>query len=111
MTSHLGLFLFICAEEPGQQSKRLKGDVDSESRSSMESGPPVIISEALANFFGTNVREMLQSEVLGRIWKYVKVNHLEVGSHILVSFFWFLSEFAIYCDITSYSFFFFLVKS
>lgn len=41
--------------------------------------PSVIISEALANFFGVDGREMLQSEVLRRIWEYIKVNHLEVG--------------------------------
>ncbi|KAI4307934.1 hypothetical protein L6164_031058 [Bauhinia variegata] len=39
--------------------------------------PSVVISEALANFFGISGREMLQSEVLGRIWEYIKVNRLE----------------------------------
>ena len=47
---------------------------------SAESGPVVIISELLANFFGTGEREMLHSEVLGRIWEYIKVNQLEVGN-------------------------------
>lgn len=73
------------------RSKKLKVDVEPATESA-ESGPPathssllapessppaVIISEALANFFGTGEREMLQSEALGRVWEYIKVNHLE----------------------------------
>ena len=46
---------------------------------SSESGPYVVISEALANFFGISEREMLQSEVLRRVWEYIEVNHLEVS--------------------------------
>ena len=45
-----------------------------------EPTPSVIISDALANFFGITEREMLQSEVLRRIWEYIKVNQLEVNS-------------------------------
>ena len=40
--------------------------------------PSVVISEALASFFGVDGREMLQSEVLRRIWEYIRANHLEV---------------------------------
>lgn len=45
-----------------------------------EPTPSVIISDALANFFGITEREMLQSEVLRRIWEYIKVNRLEVNN-------------------------------
>ncbi|KAL0398850.1 UNVERIFIED_CONTAM: hypothetical protein Sradi_2228300 [Sesamum radiatum] len=49
---------------------------------------PVIISDALAKFFGTGAREMLQSEALGRVWEYIKVNQLEDP----------LSSMVIHCD-------------
>ena len=38
----------------------------------------VVISDALATFFGTEEKEMLQSEALKRIWDYIKENQLEV---------------------------------
>ncbi|KAL6311056.1 hypothetical protein AAG906_011741 [Vitis piasezkii] len=63
-------------KQSGEQSKKLKVDAGAGTKSS-ESGPYVVISEALANFFGTSGREMLQSEVLRRVWEYIKVNHLE----------------------------------
>ena len=50
---------------------------------SAEPTPSVIISDALANFFGITGREMLQSEVLRRIWEYIKVNQLEVSNRKL----------------------------
>ncbi|BAT88573.1 hypothetical protein LR48_Vigan09g063000 [Vigna angularis] len=56
--------------------KKQKVDVDSGKRIT-EPTPSVIISDALANFFGITEREMLQSEVLRRIWEYIKVNRLE----------------------------------
>jgi|UniRef100_A0A2N9HX00 upstream activation factor subunit UAF30 len=68
----------IISLEPTKQSgsKKSKVDVESAMRSS-DPGPSVIISEALANFFGVGEREMLQSEVLRRIWEYIKLNNLE----------------------------------
>ncbi|KAF5199246.1 Upstream activation factor subunit spp27 [Thalictrum thalictroides] len=36
-----------------------------------------IISDALARFFGTEEREMTQSEAVRRIWEYIKANRLE----------------------------------
>lgn len=63
-----------------EQSGSKKPKVDPESvPKSTESGPSVIISEALATFFGVGGREMLQSEVLRRIWEYIKLHNLEVG--------------------------------
>ncbi|KAG7957764.1 hypothetical protein I3843_11G191500 [Carya illinoinensis] len=72
---------------PLSGSKKAEVDVDSAMKSS-ESGPSVIISEALANFFGVGEREMLQSEVLRRIWEYINLNNLEDPS----------SSMSIHCD-------------
>ncbi|XP_068311560.1 uncharacterized protein [Pyrus communis] len=55
---------------------------------STEPSPSLIISEALANFFGAGVREMIQSEVLMRIWEYIKAHHLEDPQN----------QMAIHCD-------------
>lgn len=71
----------ILAEQPGQNSKKLKASVESESKTT-DTVPIVIISEALANFFGTDEREMSQAEVLRQVWEYIKVNQLEVGNQI-----------------------------
>lgn len=71
--------LFVFAGESGQP-KRLKEDVEPTTESREPSPPPMIISEALAQFFGTGEREMLQSEALSRVWDYIKANQLEVGS-------------------------------
>lgn len=73
----------ILAEQSGEQSKKLKVDAGAGTKSS-ESGPYVVISEALANFFGTSGREMLQSEVLRRVWEYINVNHLEVSRYLSI---------------------------
>ncbi|KAF7150987.1 hypothetical protein RHSIM_Rhsim02G0099300 [Rhododendron simsii] len=59
------------------QAKRLKEDVEPATESREPSPPPMIISEALAQFFGTGEREMLQSEALSRVWDYIKANRLE----------------------------------
>lgn len=68
----------IIALEPSKKPapKKQKVDVESAARSA-EPAPSVIISDSLANFFGITAREMLQSEVLRRIWEYIKVNQLE----------------------------------
>lgn len=71
----------MLAEQTGQNSKKLKANIEPESKSA-DSVPIVIISEALANFFGTSEREMSQAEVLRQVWEYIKVNQLEVGNQI-----------------------------
>lgn len=66
--------------DPTKQSgeaKRLKVENESTTETSECSPSPVMISEALAKFFGTGQTEMLQSEALSRVWEYIKVNHLE----------------------------------
>ncbi|CAI9787795.1 unnamed protein product [Fraxinus pennsylvanica] len=59
-----------------QNSKKPKVDVESGSQND-DPVPIVIISEALANFFGSDEREMSQAEVLRQIWEYIKVHQLE----------------------------------
>lgn len=71
----------ILAEEPVPHSKKLKSTA-AEIVSSVEprsDGYTVIISDALAKFFGTRERQMLQSEASRRIWDYIKRNQLEVS--------------------------------
>ncbi|KAK4278385.1 hypothetical protein QN277_016238 [Acacia crassicarpa] len=65
--------------EPTKQPvrKKQKVDVESGTQSAESASLSVIISDTLANFFGTAGREMLQSEVLRRIREYIKVNQLE----------------------------------
>ncbi|KAK6149678.1 hypothetical protein DH2020_017203 [Rehmannia glutinosa] len=70
------------------QAKKLKVEDDSADQKTDSSLVPVIISDALAKFFGTGEREMLQSEALGRVWEYIKVNQLEDP----------LSSMVIHCD-------------
>lgn len=65
--------------EQSVQAKRLKGEDESARQSPDSSLLPVILSDPLAKFFGTGEREMLQSEALGRVWEYIKVNQLEVS--------------------------------
>lgn len=75
------VFFVLVTSEKSAAPKRPKVVVESGTNSA-EAGPYVIISEALANFFGFDQKEMLQSEVLRRIWEYIKVNKLEVGKTI-----------------------------
>ncbi|KAJ0017522.1 uncharacterized protein LOC116137653 [Pistacia vera] len=70
----------IIALEPtkeASQAKRFKVDTQSTTESTESVPSPVIISEALAKFFGTGGREMLQAEASKRVWEYIKVNQLE----------------------------------
>ncbi|XP_022886574.1 uncharacterized protein LOC111402471 isoform X1 [Olea europaea var. sylvestris] len=59
-----------------QNLKKPKVDVESRSQND-DPVPIVIISEALANFFGSDEREMSQAEALRQIWEYIKVHQLE----------------------------------
>lgn len=72
----------IISLEPTKPSSSKKARVESEPAIAVKAAEPsvcpsVIISEALASFFGVDGREMLQSEVLRRIWEYIRANHLE----------------------------------
>lgn len=85
--AHLIYFFFLLTEQPAQSAKKAKLEAESGGESA-NSVPIVIISEALANFFGTAEKEMSQAEVLRQVWEYIKVNQLEVG-YYLFSFFCF----------------------
>ncbi|KAL3851162.1 hypothetical protein ACJIZ3_013044 [Penstemon smallii] len=63
-------------KQTAQNSKKPKVDVESDSKSD-DPVPIVIISEALADLFGTDEREISQAEVLRQMWEYIKVNQLE----------------------------------
>ncbi|XP_019433764.1 PREDICTED: uncharacterized protein LOC109340506 isoform X2 [Lupinus angustifolius] len=68
----------IITLEPTKQPVPKKQKVELESGTkSAEPAPSIIVSDALANFFGIAGREMIQSEVLKRMWEYIKVNQLE----------------------------------
>ncbi|XP_010270124.1 PREDICTED: uncharacterized protein LOC104606552 [Nelumbo nucifera] len=64
-------------KESGQDSKRIKLDVESTTESAEAGQSLVVISDALAKFFGTGEREMIQAEALRCLWEYIKLNHLE----------------------------------
>ncbi|KAL6544524.1 hypothetical protein OROMI_023386 [Orobanche minor] len=70
----------IIALEPtkqtAQRTKKQKVDVETGGHSD-DSVPIVMISDALASFFGTDEREMSQAEVLRQMWEYIKVHQLE----------------------------------
>ncbi|KAM7252114.1 hypothetical protein ACFE04_023997 [Oxalis oulophora] len=67
----------IIALEPTKKSGAKKQKIDLESVPITNESPSIIISEALANFCGISEREILQSEVLRRIWEYINLNNLE----------------------------------
>lgn len=72
---------FFVAEDLGPGAKRLKVmNVESSAECTGPRASPVIISSALANFLGTGEREMQQSEVISRVWEYIRINRLEVSS-------------------------------
>lgn len=64
-------------KDAGPVAKRLKVEnVESATECTEPGAPLVIISTALARFFGTGEREMLQSEVMRRVWEYIRINQL-----------------------------------
>lgn len=66
--------------EGASQAKRVKIEVEPAPVSNDNGSSSVVISEALSKFLGTGEKEMIRSEALRRVWEYIKVNHLEVGS-------------------------------
>ena len=58
--------------------KRAKAEV--ETKSENETTEPVrSLSEPLAKFFGTGETEIIEEEIIRRVWEYIKLNNLEVG--------------------------------
>lgn len=73
-------FLFsFCSvvDDPKQKGKRQKGQ---------PSGflAPLQMSEALVKFFDTGESELSRSEVVKRLWKYIKENDLQVGFYAFI---------------------------
>uniref|UniRef100_J3MU77 DM2 domain-containing protein n=1 Tax=Oryza brachyantha TaxID=4533 RepID=J3MU77_ORYBR len=67
------------AKHSNRDSKKLK-PVDSEPISPAETDVnqlPIIVSDALASFFGTGEKEMPSSEAVKRVWDHIKSNNLE----------------------------------
>ncbi|XP_057529460.1 uncharacterized protein LOC130808041 [Amaranthus tricolor] len=68
-------------EPPSKKAKVEESEVPS---TEPASSPSIVISEALAKFFGTSEKEMLQSEVYKRIEEYIKTEGLEDSSNSMV---------------------------
>ncbi|XP_068634191.1 uncharacterized protein [Aristolochia californica] len=65
-------------KEPELDPKKLKTTgADTATDSTDTESPPILISDLLANFFGTGEKEMQQPEAEKRVWDYIKVNQLE----------------------------------
>lgn len=66
------------------QAKRMKVAAEPTTETREPVSSTVVISEPLAKFLGTGEREMVDTEVLRRVWEYVKVNHLEDPMNAMV---------------------------
>ncbi|KAL5700157.1 hypothetical protein ACHQM5_025640 [Ranunculus cassubicifolius] len=76
-------------KDAGPDAKRLKIETESATEdtqavseitteaTSESDSPTVAISDALANLFATEEKEMTQSEAVRRLWDYIKINQLE----------------------------------
>ncbi|XP_006352354.1 uncharacterized protein [Solanum tuberosum] len=80
----------ITALDPSKQAdqaKRLKVEADSVATNVEQPvSSTVTISDALAKFFGSEEKEILQTDAVKRIWEYIKLNQLEdpVNSSMIV---------------------------
>jgi chromatin remodeling complex protein RSC6 len=75
----------ILAEDSKSDAKKLK-PTEGEPISSTDTDPnqlPITVSDALANFLGTEEKEMPQSEAVKRVWDHIKSNNLEVSGLLL----------------------------
>ncbi|XP_010538758.1 PREDICTED: uncharacterized protein LOC104812994 [Tarenaya hassleriana] len=59
------------------QAKRVKVDAESTTETVEPVSSTVVLSEPIAKFFGTGETEMVETEVVQRVWDYIKLNHLE----------------------------------
>ncbi|CAL9047548.1 unnamed protein product [Musa banksii] len=66
-------------KDTGAESKKLKAaDVSATEITKPDSDEyPMVISDSLAKFFGSEEREILKSVALSRVWDYIKANQLE----------------------------------
>lgn len=70
----------ITAEQPNAKKSKVAEEPDTKNTESSP-GPYVIISDGLADLFGTDMKKMLQSEVEARVRDYIKAYNLEVKKH------------------------------
>ncbi|XP_010539556.1 PREDICTED: uncharacterized protein LOC104813595 [Tarenaya hassleriana] len=64
------------------QAKRVKVDVESKTEETTEAvSSTIVLSESLAKFFATGETEMVETEVMKRVWEHIKLNHLEDPSN------------------------------
>ncbi|KAJ8526235.1 hypothetical protein K7X08_028712 [Anisodus acutangulus] len=71
-----------------EQAKRLKVESDSvAAKVEQPSSSTVTISDALAKFFGSEEKQILQTDALKHIWEYIKLNQLEdpVNSMVIIN--------------------------
>lgn len=69
--------------EQVDQAKRLKVEADSvATKVEQPVSSTVTISDALAKFFESEEKEILQTDAVKRIWDYIKLNQLEVDTII-----------------------------
>ena len=70
----------ILADDSKREAKKLKLE-GGEPIPSVETDfnqLPLMVSDALATFFGTGERETVHSEAVKRVWDHIKSNNLEV---------------------------------
>ncbi|CAN4126963.1 unnamed protein product [Withania somnifera] len=75
------------SSKQAEQAKRLKVEADSVAAKVEQPGSSTVtISDVLANFFGSEETEILQTDAVKRIWEYIKLNQLEdpVNSMVIV---------------------------
>ena len=74
--------LTILAEDSNRDLKKLKPAEEEPippAEADASNQLPVMVSDALASFFGTGEREMPHSEAVKRVWDHIKSNNLEVS--------------------------------
>ncbi|THU61348.1 hypothetical protein C4D60_Mb07t22330 [Musa balbisiana] len=78
--------LWAYIQDTGPESKKLKVvDVAATEVTKPDADEcPLVISGALAKLFGSEEREMLQSEALSRVWDHINANQLEDSSNTSV---------------------------
>lgn len=71
--------LLILAEAAEPDFKKLKTEVVVGAAEPDGGQYPVVISDGLAKFFGSEEKKMPETEAFRRLWDYIKANQLEVS--------------------------------
>ncbi|KAK4796145.1 hypothetical protein SAY86_028471 [Trapa natans] len=70
--------------DPTKEPASKKPKAETETGTDAESSPHVKISDALANFFSVDDREMPVAEINKRIWEYINVNQLQDPQDVML---------------------------